>query len=522
MKNRQITIYQLKKNFSEQTILSKGATKIESKIPNVDIYTKTTPSHTNNLVKQFFGSIIGDEQLQSSSFGILIIYKNINGFDFAITFGTGRHILCQDDLIRDFGIKTAMNIIDPENIKNLNKITLDTNPLNSKIQRSITTGSNGFDIDGEFDLAKKISGKIAEKYSEKLGKIADGGVSLTLRPSCDAESIIDVLKIISDISRKEDYKRNFPWFENSKKIEDKSKISKLNDILIKTINAEKDGQECKIWASIPEYIDTEDLDGYKIDGTENEATFNITKEEILDAIKPPITIEKLRAKKIIAISSNGGYPINKWRAYNCFYMEITKGDVIFLLVDGDWFEVKQELSKKINSEYAKLSVEKRELPVCDCEKYPKEADYNKMLSQRKGAILMDSACISHGGGYGRVEVCDVMTDSEYIHTKIYGGSSVLSHLFNQGYVSAVLLKSDKEFLSKVEKKFASKIGNPTARKVLFAIITEKVDKFDIPFFSKITLCHIARDLEAYGYEVKISLIEQINKPTVKSHDIKNK
>ena len=49
--------------------------------------------------------------------------------------------------------------------------------------------------------------------------------------------------------------------------------------------------------------------------------------------------------------------------------------------------------------------------------------------------LMDRRNVYQGGS--PIEFCDIYSrDKQFIHVKKYNGSSVLSHLFFQGYVSA--------------------------------------------------------------------------------------
>ncbi len=56
---------------------------------------------------------------------------------------------------------------------------------------------------------------------------------------------------------------------------------------------------------------------------------------------------------------------------------------------------------------------------------------------------MDKKNIPYGGGYSRIEFCDLFSKSkQMIHVKRYGGSSVLSHLFNQGLVSGECTPQD--------------------------------------------------------------------------------
>lgn len=68
-------------------------------------------------------------------------------------------------------------------------------------------------------------------------------------------------------------------------------------------------------------------------------------------------------------------------------------------------------------------------------------------------LLMDRRLISYGGGRSRIEFCDVLTDDgKRIHIKRYSGSATMSHLFNQGLVSASMERDAADYAEKVEEK----------------------------------------------------------------------
>ena len=101
--------------------------------------------------------------------------------------------------------------------------------------------------------------------------------------------------------------------------------------------------------------------------------------------------------------------------------------------------------------------------------------------------------------------------------KIYGGSSVLSHLFNQGLVSGELFLGEELFRDAVNKKLTAdcKLADikikPTANEyqIIFAIISSSEDNLNLPFFSKIALSNVYKRLTSLNYKVAISKIQKI-------------
>lgn len=145
-----------------------------------------------------------------------------------------------------------------------------------------------------------------------------------------------------------------------------------------------------------------------------------------------------------------------------------------------------------------------------------ENSYNERVARINGLTLMDAKNIPYGGGHSKIEFCDLFdyNSSRLYHVKKYGGSSVLSHLFNQGLVSAQLMLSDENFRKSVNnilpasEQFSPVEQKPEAQKyeVIFSVISESSNKLNIPFFSKVALKNVKRSLELYGIG-KVRLIK---------------
>ena len=115
-----------------------------------------------------------------------------------------------------------------------------------------------------------------------------------------------------------------------------------------------------------------------------------------------------------------------------------------------------------------------------------------------------------------IEICDLYTkNKEFVHIKHYGGSGVLSHLFNQGVVSAELFSMHSSYREKMNDKLPVefRVKNPDQPiipeeyTVIFGIISDTKDALEIPFFSKVSLRNSYHRLKLYRYEVYFQKIE---------------
>jgi uncharacterized protein (TIGR04141 family) len=89
-----------------------------------------------------------------------------------------------------------------------------------------------------------------------------------------------------------------------------------------------------------------------------------------------------------------------------------------------------------------------------------------------------------------------------VHVKRLDRSSTLSHLFNQGLVSAELLRDEPGFRKAFLKKIPTfQWGPPTEQieakdfEVCFAIVCRPRQPLELPFFSKLTLRTAMQNLD---------------------------
>ena len=140
----------------------------------------------------------------------------------------------------------------------------------------------------------------------------------------------------------------------------------------------------------------------------------------------------------------------------------------------------------------------------------KEPEYNEYIAinYANDFDLMDTKTIHIGGGRSSIEFCDLFS-KQLIHVKKYGGSSVLSHLFQQGVVSGELFISSDIFRGKVNDRLSNDYKlenvknrpNSTEYEICFAIMSDVPGDLHLPFFSKVVMKNAVKRLRAYGYKV---------------------
>jgi uncharacterized protein (TIGR04141 family) len=155
--------------------------------------------------------------------------------------------------------------------------------------------------------------------------------------------------------------------------------------------------------------------------------------------------------------------------------------------------------------------------------YQSEESYNSEIAQEAGYLLLDRKLIQIDDVPGPgIEVCDLLDipGRRFIHVKKSSRqSSVLSHFFKQGGVSAQMLRKYEPFRVKMLETVKQHYGVTKANELEEALGARWTVEFqiadfprpdgthNIPFFSKLTLRDEARDIEAMEFDVSIKFIK---------------
>jgi uncharacterized protein (TIGR04141 family) len=231
-----------------------------------------------------------------------------------------------------------------------------------------------------------------------------------------------------------------------------------------------------------------------------------------------LSADLLDSRRVSCANADHEKVFKSWSVYRCLYAEIDLDERKYILNGGKWFSVDVDFVERTDKAFSKIAVSKINLPA-----YAGggEGAYNAAVAAAdpdRYVLLDDKNKIMHGGGHGQVEVCDLLSiDRELIHVKHYAKSSVLSHLFAQGFVSGQLIQIDGDFRKKIRQKLKSPFKaffdadakpSPDDFTIVFGVISEaKGPKLHLPFFSSVNLNNTAKILSGYGYEVQLLKID---------------
>ena len=174
-----------------------------------------------------------------------------------LLLGYGRTLLNPGVWEERFGLKVALNVIDSENVRSIDKQNMSVTPKFSKEQITKDGTFADFGIDIEQDLIQGITGK---SKNESFGKTVTGKDSLSVSVKVDHTDIKSFLETCYEQYNSDDYKKNFGWIDQISAIKDPIIIEEFDSKLIEKI---KNGEFEKTWMAIPEIIAWEDVSEFK-------------------------------------------------------------------------------------------------------------------------------------------------------------------------------------------------------------------------------------------------------------------
>lgn len=506
-KTHRLQIYLIKKGISEDIILGEEYPK-----KNVGIGTlfyKQSSSHQPQWLELFQRDGYGLEGVYAASASALLLVKAENRF-FAIAFGHGgRHMLLPGVYEERFGLLVTLNAVDPKSIRSVDTKTLESEPMQTREQASRGTETNRFTFDPESDLVRAFTGTPAA--SENLGSMLVGKDALKISIRTELNDIKALLKILlKKFGEKKYIENGFDWIDQMKELQDSKLIETLNGKMVAEFNK---ASPSKLWLTVPDIIDWDDVAGFKYSQKKTEdLKDDLHIQAFKDFIDKEVTLEDLENHRVHMHCSSTENDKEKWKVYDCVYCECDNDGSTYLLSNGRWYAINKKLVDKVNSAFGKIPKKTTAYTFPDYN-HDSEGAYNKAICDGRSAICFDAQPISYGGSYSKIEFCDVYTTSKkMIHVKRYSGSSTLSHLFNQGANAAEALL-DTEFRAAVNKKLSSanKINSPNnpreSMEVVFGIVSKSEKDLDIPFFSKMSLKHVASRLQNLGYKVSLVKIK---------------
>lgn len=512
MKKNSLSVYLIKNNLilpdeiivdeAEHVVLGDGS----------NLYYQNSWVKKPEWITNFFNDIsnIPEKLYNSNSRAVLLKTIKVESDTrvFAIVFGHGRHLLKEDVVEENFGLRVALNLTDENKIRSFKKREIGKTHKVTMEQMPRTSSFFEFGVDVDTDLVTYITSVSIDEDFIK-GHI-NGSDIFTATVPYNVQNISDYLTNLYKYYKMDTYTKHFEWIDRITYVRNKVLISELDTLLFAHIINETND----FWMAYPDLLNWAEVKGFKIPG-DPENKSDIELNDVIKSFRNDVAnIDQFKQKRIKVISNVTEETIESISAYKCFVGETDYKNESYVISNGKWYKVDKNFVEKINREYSEIKVS--DFKIIDYPAGMHEEEFNKKIAaESKGTIInLDRKLVNYGGGNSSIEICDLLTnDGKLIHIKKYGGSSVLSHLFNQGMVSAELINRSSEFVKKANEKIEDKqfkLKQGKKHEVVFGIISKyNEERPRLPFFSKITATKAAQEIKHNQFDVSIKRIKII-------------
>ena len=459
-----------------------------------------------------------------TAFGLIFV----RGSDrwFAVSFGLGHVKLDPASFEQDFGLRVVLNTVDPLQLKSADVRTPDENTLSRRSQTSRASDQTAFSIDVERDIVRGLAGR--PKSAAFANRVA-GSDALSMDRKAEVADLPIICAEALAAYQKDDYKANFAWIDQIRHIRDQELIGKLDATVVEAFNAALGGAvPDTLHLAFPVIYDPEKGSEIRYKGFRSTNIYpDLDIAGYLDALdergKTDFKPQDLSDHTAHEVNDEGRDCGGKWKIRECIVFETELEGEKYVLSGGRWYRVDPALAQEVADFFA--AVDPYELP--EAEAGENESKYNKRIATGEFDLLcLDQKNVKPTGASSPIEACDFVTKGrQLIHVKDQTSSSRLSHLFNQGTVSARVLKIDGAFRDRLRSQITAqqaalgmdgfdevipgsgqeiKAGDYT---IVYAVLPSSVEP-KLPFFSLVTFRQAARELQALGYNYAFGWIEK--------------
>lgn len=443
-----------------------------------------------------------------------VVLRQVSERLFAIPFGHGWRMLDPSAIEQNFGLRIVLNSVTSTSLRALDAKSFEGATISHRRQSSKNVTVHGMGVDTDRNLISAATG--TPTNTSFWGKTLDGKDAVRFVTNKRLDELDTYLEAALESSQSDSYKEEHPWVDRISMVRDASKKQELLVHLVEKLNLREFDT---LWLAPPTTIDRMELEGFSYKDLKNANIYSeLDCHEMASELYPntPFDTTKLSKAKVYAKRSGDDVHDVKWRLLDCIQCEIVEDGNVYFLNDGDWYTVQASYLDQMDSELEHLFVQDTWLPKCEGKS---EGDYNAHVANALSPTvqLMDQRLIDLGKDYTGIEFSDLMHENRHItHVKHYSGSSTLSHLFNQGLNSAILIKSYPDFREKANELLDEHMRlpgrsdpiQPNEYTVVYGIIRSGgFASRKLPLFSRVTLNRVARQLRGMDLKVEVHMID---------------
>ncbi|TCC96767.1 hypothetical protein EZ449_22200 [Pedobacter frigidisoli] len=302
----------------------------------------------------------------ASSYAVIVL--EVAGRMLAIPLGSGIHLIDMTKTEYNFGLRTALNCIRKQEIRQIDTTTPEINSQKTKKQAAVGSTPEELGIKKQKDILRGITGKLPKEH--ELGEALEGKDSLRANKGIESFSKLKSYceKVLKHFNSSE-YKKDYPWIDNIALVRDKSLIDGLSDQLARALKkADFEG----MFFSPPVFYEAIfDFKGFVFssgDGARMSSKVPLKMPEMVDwkkstgSARKEIKLDTIEKFKVNLIRDGAGKNLD-CPLQRCLAWETEYNGTRYILSEGSWYAVPEDFFISVSNFFKDRLISINSFPI---------------------------------------------------------------------------------------------------------------------------------------------------------------
>jgi uncharacterized protein (TIGR04141 family) len=453
--------------------------------------------------------------LATSSCAALLLLRH-RGHRFILAYGAGRFTIDPSAVQPGFGLRVVANSVAASRVKSADTRRLGGRTRSQRTAMASTGPLYELGIEPSEEWVRQLEGAPPIELANAVAG------SDSLRMSVRNFSLTQLAEKLDQIIEKyeaTDYKQYYDFLDYFAQVNRGDKV--LCDALKAELTTMLRAHSSDIDFADPDILEPLLVDHYVLRSGRLRSPDlpELTQDTVFAALDQWNLQDPLKDVSVEAIDSSGEYATTSFPLLDYVAAEVRHNGSPYALSIGQWFLVDEHYATVVQKRIDQIVDLTDELTLdawrTAGNQKEDEGAYNERVGESRGWKVLDKDNFPIGGPNQKVEVCDLLTpDKQLVCVKRMSKSATLSHLFQQGSVSAQLMANNAEgYRDRVVDALrdlvpGAEFGAREQWTVVYAIGTDKPGRLadSLYFFSKVSLDSTARQLRNIGVNVALARI----------------
>jgi len=454
------------------------------------------------------------EAMKTQSASALVLFKveTVDGPRmFAASYGSAFSLIETSLIESNFGLKTTINAISPNKIKNIDYKNLSSRSVGKKESARKAASIAKFSFEHESEVLKSISGT---SLDHDLGFSISGGASLKISiKDLQPEQLGTVAQKAYDKYMLQTYKEHFDFIDHFEHIKDPLLTAELDNELVLALGQAT--PPSRLFLAYPDQISANECSYFKLTAANTNENFDDIEvgslHKFLLGNVSTLDIDTLKSDAYITgLDDNEEAMTPRKSMYSLLAFEVVYGEELYVLSDSKWYKIGKDFATNL-SEWATQNINPSNITYKNWFDTQSEWDYSELYQEDKDFVVLSKKSF-RAKRHGDIFMADLYhkPTGSLVYLKKLKSATSLNNQLEQAIVAIDLLREDNQpawnfLLENITKKWPELTKETVAKNlsVDFVINTDESLPDSLPIFDKVAFKKSIKNLKKL--QVKTSL-----------------